>query len=576
MKGNLIMKSVLFYMVIILLFNNIYAEQVTIFQNSQQTVVRYINSSGNFDYTYSILHSIGRHDGNNGIYSGSQNDIWRSQHSFPLGSIPSNATITQAQLQFFVGSYQCSTCSLKVTKTTGQGSYGQLWSNINNSNTIVSSYRYDSGTPVVSTALKDAIVASLSSGTLYLGSLSLVEGENMSYASLELRLIVDYTVPPSNVSITADNNFTAAGGSNHGTMVIDGVNQTIPLTGYTFQKTVGQTLTLSANSPQNDNQAYQRIWHTGATNTSDWRRNNVFRSYSQTYSFPVTADDNGKIYVANLRKNYAISRNDQTEFDGTISAGVVAQIVEQNSGQISAPSQHPINNLYNFFGWTDGNGDNPRIIWPDNNQTYTALYKMVHKSNDETAYSNNSQRKFIRTPDGYYHHVYESMNDVWYERSTNNGQSWEIVFSTFPRYSNFLKCTQPNLTYYVDNQGNTHVYLIFVIVDPTGDRIPMIEFVNDNYNVTERYVENYPIESGRKYMNPIAACSKNGEIFCAWETKLNNTTFPLQYAYGKNDLNGYINWYNSGSLNFTSSGAEKPAVSFSQDVNDLVIHLSWQ
>ncbi|NWF88208.1 MAG: hypothetical protein HXY50_01965 [Ignavibacteriaceae bacterium] len=83
------MKSVLFAIFIILLFININAEQITIFQNNMQTVVRYINSSGNYDYSYNITHSIGRHDGNNGINSGSQNDIWRSQHSFPLGTIPS-------------------------------------------------------------------------------------------------------------------------------------------------------------------------------------------------------------------------------------------------------------------------------------------------------------------------------------------------------------------------------------------------------------------------------------------------------------------------------------------------------
>ncbi|NWF88207.1 MAG: hypothetical protein HXY50_01960 [Ignavibacteriaceae bacterium] len=281
--------------------------------------------------------------------------------------------------------YQCSTCSLKVTKTTGQGSYGQLWANISNTNTIVSSYRYDSSTPVISAALKDAIIAALSSGTLYLGSLSLVEGANNSYASLELRLIVDYTVPPSNVSITADNNFTAAGGSNHGTMVIDGVNQTIPLTGYTFSKTVGQNLTLSANSPQNDNQGYQRIWHTGATNPSNWTRNGEFRWSNQTYSFTVAADDNGKRYVANLRK--ICKPNFQNSFVGAGNGGVIKvnntpyisptiqfNVIELNS--ISGTALYQVINgiEYTFFQWSDGSTNATKTFNPSSTQTYTAYF----------------------------------------------------------------------------------------------------------------------------------------------------------------------------------------------------------
>lgn len=454
------MKTVLLFMVTILIFGNIYAEQVTIYQSGISTVVRYINSSGNYDYTYNTLHSIGRHDGNNGINSGSQNDIWRSEHSFYLGSIPSNATITQAQLQFFISGYQCSTCSLKVTKTTGQYSYGQLWTNINNTNTIVASYVYNATTPVVSTALKDAIIASLTTGTMYLGSLSLVEGSNNSYASLELRLIVDYTVPPSIVNITADNNFTASGGANRGTMVIDGVNRTIPLTppGYTFQKTVGQNLTLSANSPQNDNQGHQRIWHTGLTFPSDWRRNGEFKSYNQTYSFPVATDDDGKIYMANLRKNFKIDQTHKTEFDGNQTQQNTAWIVELNSDNISTQSSRLLNGKnYLFAGWEDNLSlGTSRNITPTDNKVYNVLYKHPHHSNTITAYQNPGQRRFIKTNSGHLHMVYESMGKIFYERSTNNGQTWEIMNGGKPIYSGIA--THPSIDFY---PGTNDIIIVY-------------------------------------------------------------------------------------------------------------------
>ncbi len=64
------MKTLLYYIVTILSFGNIYAQQVTIYQNGINTVVRYINSNGNYDFAYNVIHSIGRHDGNNGVYSG--------------------------------------------------------------------------------------------------------------------------------------------------------------------------------------------------------------------------------------------------------------------------------------------------------------------------------------------------------------------------------------------------------------------------------------------------------------------------------------------------------------------------
>lgn len=514
------MKTIFFFIVLILIFGNIYAEQVTIYQSGINTVVRYINSSGNYDYTYNVVHSIGRHDGNNGIYSGSQEDIWRSEHTFSLGAIPPNATITQAQLQFFVSGYQCSTCSLKVTKTTGQYTWGQLWTNINNTNIIVASYVYNSTTPVVSTALKDAIIASLTSGTLYLGSLSLVEGANNSYASLELRLIVDYTVPPSNVSITADNNFTASGSTNHGTMVIDGVNRTIPLTGYTFTKTVGQNLTLSANSPQQDNQGYQRIWHSGSTNRSIWDRNGVFKSYDQTHSFTVAADDNNKTYMANLRKNYKIDQTHKTEFDGNQTQQNTAWIVEQNSGNISTQSSRLINGkTYLFAGWEDNLSlPTSRNITPTDNKTYDVLYKYPHYSNSTSAYANPNQRRFVKSSAGYFHMVYESMGKIWYERSINGGQTWQVMNGGKPLNDGLGK--YPSIDYCPSSYGDDQVVIVYweeSSTSPAGSKIIAHYFDNSYPKILKGVVANDFLVV-HENSQPVVSISQGGFILVAFNS----------------------------------------------------------
>jgi hypothetical protein len=109
---------------------------------------------------------------------------------------------------------------------------------------------------------------------------------------------VKFKVELTTAEIKADNNFTASGGSNHGTMKIDGITRTIPLSGYDFTKYVGQNLTLQAIAPQTDISGRQRVW--AGCNASYWDRNGETRSFYQTYSFPVQSDDQGKKYKANL------------------------------------------------------------------------------------------------------------------------------------------------------------------------------------------------------------------------------------------------------------------------------------
>lgn len=63
--------------------------------------------------------------------------------------------------------------------------------------------------------------------------------------------------------------------------------------------------------------------------------------------------------------------------------------------------------------------------------TITANVKATQLSDNQNAFINNSQRKFIRTPDltNTLHMVYESMGHVYYETSIDNGQSWILMKS---------------------------------------------------------------------------------------------------------------------------------------------------
>ena len=227
-------------------------------------------------------------------------------------------------------------------------------------------------------------------------------------------------------NITVKNNFAG------GLVKVNNQNVTAP---FPITKLSGQSINLEA-IPQTDNENYSRVWNNYApTNRSKWIKQigssniDLYGGENISYTIAGSMNDGGNVnYIANLKKICNISRNDQTEYDGTSSAGVVATIVEQNSGQISAPATKSVNGKdYRFYQWSDGNTSNPRSITPNNNATYTALYKAHLYSTSLTATSSNNQRKIVQSTytGGLWAMVYVSSNQIWACRSTDGtGTSW--------------------------------------------------------------------------------------------------------------------------------------------------------
>ncbi|MBZ0184555.1 MAG: hypothetical protein K8F60_19010, partial [Melioribacteraceae bacterium] len=177
---------------------------------------------------------------------------------------------------------------------------------------------------------------------------------------------------------------------------------------------------------------YPRVWNQSGTNNSYWQSQKTnfppapFSSYLQT-SYTTTINDKNTVIQANLRKNFRIQRDDQPEFAVLQSNQSTSYIVEQNSGQITAPSSRNINNItYGFAGWTDDFTQSAsRTISPDDNETYTALYKYKNHSNNTNGFAGNGQKKVARRNNELFK-VYESMNKLWLESSSDNGVTWSI------------------------------------------------------------------------------------------------------------------------------------------------------
>ena len=566
-----------------------------------QLVFEQISTDNNNIERYSLNGSYYYSFGPSGhLYAGFQDDepndqnMFRMRYSWNLSSIPSNATIQSAEL------------TLQGTYTSNYPSnYTQTWVYVRKYETnftdySASSWDYMTTAQTLSSQNIPRTITNFNftksfstgddfcnyvkgkfGGNLYLGIIadeSLFSGHSTNVLDFyhgQVKIKIIYTVPATNVTFIADNNFTDAGNTNHGTMVIDGQTQTIPPAGYSITRLTGTNLQLGAISPQNDNQNHQMIWHTGATAPSNWTRDGVYRNPNQNYSFPVSTDDGGKRYVANLRKNYLINQINQTEFDGNQTSQ--SYIVEQNSGQISTQGNGytPGTIPYNFVYWTDNlSNTTTRTITPPDNSIYTALYKAPHKSNSTSAYSNTSQRRFIQTPDGVKHICYESMNRVWLEHSTDNGATWFLGNGGKPLSSADSK--NPSMSFYGNQLG-----IVWQENNGGTFKIKMAVFWMSDYSSS---LFSSIAEDANNYSHnasPVVEWGYNGKVVVVWSgNDLCANPFggtALKYWYGSATSNG-ISLIGQCGIYGTDENSINPTITADYTVssNPFYFHFAWQ
>lgn len=71
--------------------------------------------------------------------------------------------------------------------------------------------------------------------------------------------------------------------------------------------------------------------------------------------------------------------------------------------------------------------ETPLVFKSSEATTLIANLKVTQLSNTSTAYNTAGQRKYIRTSTGMLYNVYESLGDVYVEKSTDNGGTWSIL-----------------------------------------------------------------------------------------------------------------------------------------------------
>jgi len=139
--------------------------------------------------------------------------------------------------------------------------------------------------------------------------------------------------------------------------------------------------------------------------------------------------------------------------DQLISSGTYYNIWAGDQ-QINLGSPIGVRQFY-LQNWTSTGADlqafshnHQKVVFTSPNAVVQANLKGQGLSNNQNAYLNNSQRKFVRTNDGVMYNLYESLNRVWLEKSTDNGSTWSIINNGNPLKNADSRNPSMCLTYY--------------------------------------------------------------------------------------------------------------------------------
>ena len=245
-----------------------------------------------------------------------------------------------------------------------------------------------------------------------------------------------------------------------------------------------------------------------------------------------------------------------------------------------------VNHKFYFMNWTgtdvqfeDANSNETGVVFDNANASAQAVLKGTQLSDYIYTYSQNGQRKFIRTPDGYLHTFYASMDGVWYERSTDTGQNWELIHSEYPPLDNVV-FKNPSMSYY--NSPVVREVLAYAVdyLDPLepnkNDVVCIRNFVD---GVTSQYAAEIsttdPLNSTYVYSNPVVACAQNGNTLVVWQTIKDGVGKKLQYAYGYWNSNGVWQLYDTGNISNSALGSYNPTLCASLTADPITFHLAW-
>ena len=217
------------------------------------------------------------------------------------------------------------------------------------------------------------------------------------------------------------------------------------------------------------------------------------------------------------------------------------------------------------------NSNETPVVFKTTDAVVTANLKGTQLSSQTNAYASNSQRKVVRTNNGHLHNVYESLGRVWYERSTNNGTTWEIMNGGRPLDNGEGKLPS------IDFKGDA-VGIVWQESDLGALKIQVAYFFNGIMD--NDYPQNVFWDIDQPYTNnsnPVIGWEYNSRILVAWENKTNYVNpIGIVCKYGSFSSFG-VNWFDTEVISTTDINSTNPTIAPNKISNlQGILHLAWQ
>ncbi|MCH7723531.1 MAG: hypothetical protein IIC76_09425 [Bacteroidetes bacterium] len=229
-----------------------------------------------------------------------------------------------------------------------------------------------------------------------------------------------------------------------------------------------------------------------------------------------------------------------TNYNGDVYKGVFLNqeiVANKPYYSVGALDEQPINlggglgtHKFYFQNWTgtdvsfqDANANQTGVVFTSSNAVLTANLKGNLLSNSPGGLSTNSQRKIVRTDNGYYHLVYESLGNVYYTHSLTTD-----FYGDWTREELLMtNATNPSLDYV----GND-VYIVYEIYDTDYSNQPVVHLLKLLYDNSTWFLDwytdvAYNEVSNLGYAKPIVY-ARSDEVFVIAKLSVNE---GLKYTY---------------------------------------------
>jgi hypothetical protein len=351
----------------------------------------------------------------------------------------------------------------------------------------------------------------------------------------------------------------------------------------------GNVYHLEGSSFQPYNSGFEFAWDYNSTHTFKSEENGV--DYNNLhYKFNLWDDDPGKAtlrtepiteddrFTAELEKSHSVTFQNYNDGGfgsfGTINISGSPHTFPKSEYIFAAPLAENVSiqstlsnggNTYNFWQWSDGNTNLSRSISPSSSATYTANYKGTNLTSNNYTFGANNQRRIAKTTDGIIHKVYESMDKVWYETSTDNGDTWTIMNNGQPLSSN--NSYSPVI---VNRKGTSEVIIAY---QEQGKIV--INFYDSYSYQTPLHIYSLNLPAGVTFTNQSVGWRYNGQLMIVYDIpSVWGVTPGVYYWYGFANGHGFVNEAtgivpNTNSSSYTASVVE-------ENNSSETFHLAWQ